>query len=111
MLAPLPRVRDRYARRPDRRRSSGSASPSPTRALEIPSPVDLDAADLVTVEAEDLRVAEARAVGPRRLVGDDHLVPVLELAHDLVAVDAAGVGPTALPVRGQVDPHVGRRGE
>ena len=42
--------------------------------LDVPAEVDLDPADLVAVEPEDLGVAKSAAVRLGGLVGDDHLV-------------------------------------
>ena len=59
----------------------------------------------------DLRVAEGGAVLASGLVGDEDLVAVLEQPDILEAAPCGGVGPAALPVGGEVDAHVGRRGE
>ena len=56
---------------------------------EVPAEVDLDLGDLVALEGEHLRVAEARAVGPRGLVGHDDLVAMLDIIDDPVVVAAA----------------------
>ena len=44
------------------------------RSVDVPAEVDLGARDLAAREREDLRIATPCAVGPRHLVGDNHLV-------------------------------------
>src|SRR5277367_4316950 len=81
----------------------GAVRPS----VEVPAEVHLDAADLRSTEGEDLGVAKARAVDPRRLVGDDDLVPAGDQALELEGLELAGVGPAALEVALAVDRDVG----
>src|SRR5436190_14583709 len=74
---------------------------------EIPAEVHLRAADPVALEGQDLRVAEAAAVGPRALVGHEHLVSDLDEPFEIERRDHLGVRPAALEVARAIDAHVG----
>src|SRR5947209_9368526 len=74
---------------------------------QVPAEVHLRHRDLVTVERKDLGVAEARAVGPRRLVRHDDLVAVLDDPLEVERSDRLRVRPAALPVGIEVYPDIG----
>src|ERR687892_250585 len=74
---------------------------------QVPAEVHLHAGDLAVLEAEDLGVAEAPAVGPRGLVGHEHLVTDLLESLELEGLDQLAVGPAALEVGHPVDAGVG----
>ncbi|QEC49523.1 hypothetical protein FSW04_19415 [Baekduia soli] len=83
----------------------------PLGGLEVPAEVDLDAADRVAVEAEDLGVAKPRPVVAGGLVGHEDLVVDRGEADEVEGGGGVGVGPAALEVGVAVDADVRRRRE
>src|ERR1700709_2926378 len=87
--------------------TSPRGTPPPPR-VEVPAEIDLHLDDPIASESQHLGIAKATAVGPRRLVGDDHLVARLDRPHEVEVAQIPGVGTAPLEVALAAQLRVGR---